>query len=71
MDLLSTEPELRHDVKGYLEQLLTEAWYRYTFAELGILGKETFGQAMRDRLFQRMLPPTAEDKTVREMLNML
>lgn len=38
---------------------------------LGILGNETFGQAMKNRIFQRLLPATVEDKTVRESLSLM
>lgn len=71
LDLLRTEPTVRTDVKGYIEQFLLETKYRYTFAELGILTKQSFGQAMRSRIFQRMLPSTVEDKTLQESLNIL
>lgn len=65
------DPALLANVKGYLEQFLQESRYRYTFAELGILGSETFGQAMRNRIFHRLLPATVEDKTVRESLGLI
>lgn len=71
VDVLSSEPDVLSDVKGYLEQFLHEAKYRYTFAELGILGKQSFGEAMRSRMFQRLLPATVEDKTLQESLNIL
>lgn len=71
VEVLEHDPALRAQVKDYLEQFLQESKYRYTFAELGILGSETFGQALKSRLFQRLLPATVEDKTVRESLNIL
>lgn len=71
VDVLISEPDVLADAKGYLEQFLHEAKYRYTFAELGILGKQSFGEAMRSRVFQRLLPSTVEDKTFQESLNIL
>jgi site-specific recombinase len=68
---LEESNELCIQVKGYLEQFLKESRYRYTFAELGILGNETLGQAMKNRIFQRLLPATVEDKTVRESLSLI
>lgn len=70
-EALERSNDLRLNVKGYLEQFLKESRYRYTFAELGILGNETFGQAMKNRIFQRLLPATVEDKTVRESLSLM
>ncbi|HEX4878823.1 MAG TPA: recombinase [Limnobacter sp.] len=71
VEALERSSDLRLQVKGYLEQFLKESRYRYTFAELGILGNETFGQAMKNRIFQRLLPATVEDKTVRESLSLV
>lgn len=71
VEALEQSNDLRVQVKGYLEQFLKESRYRYTFAELGILGNETFGQAMKNRIFQRLLPATVEDKTVRESLSLM
>ncbi|HEX4842549.1 MAG TPA: hypothetical protein VFV57_02680, partial [Limnobacter sp.] len=71
VEALEGSEELRLQVKGYLEQFLKESRYRYTFAELGILGNETFGQAIKNRIFQRLLPATVEDKTVRESLSLM
>ncbi len=68
---LEQSNDLRINVKAYLEQFLKESKYRYTFAELGILGSETFGKAMKSRVFQRLLPATVGDRTVRETLNVL
>lgn len=70
-DALLQSEALRLQVKAYLEQFLKESRYRYTFAELGILGNETFGQAMKNRVFQRLLPATVDDKTVRESLSLM
>lgn len=71
LEALEHSESLCLQVKGYLEQFLKESRYRYTFAELGILGSETFGAAMKSRIFQRLLPATVDDKTVRESLNLL
>jgi site-specific recombinase len=71
LETLEQSNELRPQVKGYLEQFLRESRYRYTFAELGILGSETFGQTIKSRIFQRLLPVTVDDKTVRESLNLM
>ncbi|MCQ8895118.1 site-specific recombinase [Limnobacter humi] len=71
LDLLQADVSVRLQVKAYLEQFLLERRYRYTVAELGILGNETFGQAMKNRLFQRLLPATVEDRTLRETLGLL
>lgn len=71
VEALEQSNDLRVQIKGYLEQFLKESRYRYTFAELGILGNETFGQAMKNRIFQRLLPATVEDKTVRESLSLM
>lgn len=71
LEALERSNDLRVQVKGYLEQFLKESRYRYTFAELGILGSETFGKAMKSRVFQRLLPATVDDKTVRESLNLM
>ncbi|MFN7505553.1 MAG: hypothetical protein ACK5Q1_08325, partial [Limnobacter sp.] len=71
VEALEQSEDLRVQVKGYLEQFLKESRYRYTFAELGILGNETFGQAMKNRIFQRLLPATVEDKTLRESLSVM
>ena len=71
VEALEHSAALRLQVKAYLEQFLNESRYRYTFAELGILGNESFGQAMKNRIFQRLLPATVEDKTVRESLSLM
>ncbi|WP_341237653.1 hypothetical protein [uncultured Limnobacter sp.] len=71
VEALEQSNDLRVQVKGYVEQFLKESRYRYTFAELGILGSETFGKAMKSRIFQRLLPATVDDKTVRESLNLM
>ncbi|HEX4918458.1 MAG TPA: hypothetical protein VFV43_11215, partial [Limnobacter sp.] len=71
VESLERSDDLRLQVKGYLEQFLKESRYRYAFAELGILGNETFGQAIKNRIFQRLLPATVEDKTVRESLSLM
>lgn len=71
LETLRDSPVLMGNVKAYLEQLLSETHYRYTFAELGILGNETFGQAIKSRLLQKLLPATVEDKTLRETLGLV
>lgn len=71
LDALAADQALCGRVKVYLEQFLQEARYRYTFAELGILGNDTFGQAIKKRIFLRMLPVTIEDKTIQESINVL
>lgn len=71
IDQLGETPELRQQVAAFIEQFLGSLKYLYTFAELGILSDETFGQALSNRIFQRMLPATVEDKTVQESLNLV
>lgn len=71
IEALEMDQALRQRVKSYFEQLLTETRYRYTFAELGILGTESFGQAIKGRIIQRLLPATVEDKTLQESFSLI
>lgn len=71
LEVLSESPELRQQVSAFVAQFLTSLKCLYTFAELGILSDETFGQALSNRLFQRLLPATVEDKTIQEALNLV
>lgn len=71
IDFLANEPELRGQVCAFTNQFLSGLKFVYSFAELGILSDETFGQALSNRIFQRMLPATLEDKTLQETLNLV